>query len=58
MLFKQSPYWTFWAHDVNHIEIRHSEVSVHVDKSKYHDLKDLQAFNTDGFDGTLDSWLV
>ena len=50
LLLKQSPYWTFFAHDVNGIEVRHSAIEVHYDNATDHDWLDISAFNTDGFD--------
>lgn len=50
LLLRQSPYWTFYAHDINGIEIRDSAIEVHRDNASYHDLDDIGAFNTDGFD--------
>lgn len=50
LLLKQSPYWTFFANDVNGIEVRHSAVEVHRDNATDHDWYNMGAFNTDGFD--------
>lgn len=48
--FKNSPYWTVWLSDVLNVEIHHSNVSARRDNIDYHDLYDITAFNTDGFD--------
>jgi len=50
--FKNSPYWTFWVHDVDGLEVRHCEISAKRKDSDHHDIIDLTAFNTDGFDVT------
>ena len=52
LLFKDSPYWTFWAEYCNGMIIRYSDVSARWTNQDYHTLIDLQAFNTDGFDVT------
>eukprot|EP01124_Arcella_intermedia_P005924 TRINITY_DN13472_c0_g2_i1.p1 TRINITY_DN13472_c0_g2~~TRINITY_DN13472_c0_g2_i1.p1 ORF type:complete len:420 (-),score=83.51 TRINITY_DN13472_c0_g2_i1:8-1267(-) len=48
--FLNSPYWTFWAHGIDGLEVRNSHVSAKRDDYDGHDLIDLTAFNTDGFD--------
>lgn len=50
LAFLNSPYWTTLFHDVSDIVIRYCEVSVHVTDAATHTLRELQAFNTDGFD--------
>eukprot|EP01125_Pyxidicula_operculata_P011036 TRINITY_DN360_c3_g1_i1.p1 TRINITY_DN360_c3_g1~~TRINITY_DN360_c3_g1_i1.p1 ORF type:complete len:425 (-),score=33.74 TRINITY_DN360_c3_g1_i1:140-1414(-) len=48
--FLNSPYWTFWAHGIDGLEVRFSHVVAKRDDYDGHDLIDLSAFNTDGFD--------
>ena len=50
ILFKQPPYWTTLFDDVDGVTIRHSNISVHRTNATTHDIVELQAFNTDGFD--------
>lgn len=53
ILFKDSPYWTFWVTDVDGLEVRNCEINARRDHSKNsHDILELSAFNTDGFDIT------
>lgn len=52
LLFKNSPYWTFWAEECDGMVVRYSDVDVRWDNKEKHTLLDLQAFNTDGFDIT------
>lgn len=52
LLFKDSPYWTFYAENCDGLIVRYSDVDVRWDKKEFHSLLDLQAFNTDGFDVT------
>lgn len=52
LLFLNSPYWTFWVHGVDGLEVRYSDVDARRDNSEEHTLLDLTAFNTDGFDVT------
>merc|ERR1711957_491437 len=53
ILFRDSAYWTFWMTDVDGLEVRHSEIDNRRDHTKdTHDLLELSAFNTDGFDVT------
>eukprot|EP00958_Prasinococcus_capsulatus_P017696 scaffold2017_cov387-Prasinococcus_capsulatus_cf.AAC.2 len=47
---QDSPYWSFWANDVDTLEVRHAAVDVRRNAARQHDLYNLQAFNTDGFD--------
>ena len=51
ILLKNSPKWTFYGKDVANLEIRHTDVDArrHSDV-QWHDLNELTAFNTDGFD--------
>ena len=48
--FINSPYWTFWVHGVDGLEVRWCEVSARRTQIDGHDPVDLTAFNTDGFD--------
>mmetsp|Transcript_24108 Transcript_24108/g.33804 ORF Transcript_24108/g.33804 Transcript_24108/m.33804 type:complete len:421 (-) Transcript_24108:22-1284(-) len=48
--FIDSPYWTFWAHEIDGLEVRYCHVSAKRDYYDGHDIYDLTAFNTDGFD--------
>eukprot|EP01084_Bolivina_argentea_P091673 164986_1 len=48
--FKNSPYWTVYLEDIKNVEIHHSNVSARRDNRNYHNLYDITAFNTDGFD--------
>lgn len=51
ILLKNSPYWTFLANDIANLEIRNAEVDARRRPDiNYHDLSELTAFNTDGFD--------
>lgn len=50
ILFKDSPYWTTMFSDVDGVEIRYSKIDVrYFENSDIHDLKEIRAFNTDGF---------
>ena len=48
--FVNSPYWTFTAYDVLNLEISNSHISNRVNSADSHDVANLAAFNTDGFD--------
>jgi len=51
VLFLNSPYWTFDADSgTDGLEIRYSEISARRTRVDKHDLIDMTAFNTDGFD--------
>ena len=50
LLLKNSPYWTFLANDIANLEIRYTDVDARRTNIQYHDLTELTAFNTDGFD--------
>ena len=50
ILFKDSPYWTFYAEDVIDMEVMDTDIDVRRTDNNYHSLYDLTAFNTDGFD--------
>ena len=50
MSFINSPRWTFWVHYVDGLEVRHCEISARRTNQDRHDLIDMSAFNTDGFD--------
>lgn len=52
LLFKNSPYWTFYAEDSDGLLIRYCDVDARWTNLDKHTLLDLQAFNTDGFDLT------
>lgn len=47
-----SPYWTFWGHNMDGLEVRNSHITAKRDDYDGHDINDLTAFNTDGFDVT------
>jgi len=48
--FHDSPYWTFEAYQVDGMEIRFSSINNRRDEKDDHNLIELSAFNTDGFD--------
>ena len=48
--FKNSPYWNVLLSDVKNVEIHNTNVSARRTNIDYHDLFDITAFNTDGFD--------
>eukprot|EP00929_Paragymnodinium_shiwhaense_P019396 TRINITY_DN13242_c0_g1_i3.p1 TRINITY_DN13242_c0_g1~~TRINITY_DN13242_c0_g1_i3.p1 ORF type:complete len:339 (-),score=35.62 TRINITY_DN13242_c0_g1_i3:135-1151(-) len=52
LAFKQPPYWTFWAHGIQNLEVRWSSIDARRLDNHYnsHDIIELTAFNTDGFD--------
>jgi len=50
LFFRNSPYWTFLADQVQGLEIRHCDIDVRRDNVDGHTLFDMTAFNTDGFD--------
>lgn len=52
LLFHNSPYWTFWVHGVDGLEVRHTDIDVRRTTEDSHSVIDLTAFNTDGFDVT------
>lgn len=52
ILFKDSPFWTFWATDCDGMVIRYSDVDARITNISAHTVRDLTAFNTDGFDVT------
>jgi len=52
LLFKNSPYWTFWVHNVSHLEVRFTDIDNRRTNADKHDIIDMTAFNTDGFDVT------
>jgi hypothetical protein len=52
LLFKDSPYWTFYAEQCDGMLIRYSDVDARWTNASEHTILDLQAFNTDGFDVT------
>ncbi|UJR17717.1 hypothetical protein I4U23_004615 [Adineta vaga] len=51
ILLKNSPKWTFYGKDIANLEIRHTDVDARRHPNvQWHDLDELTAFNTDGFD--------
>lgn len=52
LILKDSPYWTFLADHVDGLEIRWTDISARRTDLDHHDIIDLTAFNTDGFDVT------
>lgn len=57
LLFKDSPYWTFSA-DVDGLEIRNSDIDARRMHDDGHNIIDITAFNTDGFDvGGKNIWI-
>lgn len=50
LLFRDSPYWTTYFNNVENLEIRFSDVEARRDNHTWHDINDMTAFNTDGFD--------
>jgi len=52
LFFLNSPYWTFWVHSVDGLEVRYCEISARRTNEDHHGIIDLTAFNTDGFDVT------
>jgi len=50
LLLKDSAYWTFWAHGIDGLEVRFTDISARRTPLDEHDIIDLTAFNTDGFD--------
>jgi len=50
IFFLDSPYWTFWVHDVDGLEVRNCEISARRSNQDNHNIIDMTAFNTDGFD--------
>jgi len=58
LMLKNSPRWSFWAPAAQGLEIRNSAVSARRDNYDGHDIVDLTAFNTDGFDVSgRDVWI-
>ena len=52
MYFQNSPYWTFYCNVCEDLEVRFSKISARRTELEFHDLVDITAFNTDGFDVT------
>jgi hypothetical protein len=52
IIFQNSPYWTFWVHEVDGLEVRFCDITARRTTINRHDLIDLSGFNTDGFDVT------
>jgi polygalacturonase len=50
IFFLDSPYWTFWVHGVDGLEVRHSRIEARRSDKENHNIIDMTAFNTDGFD--------
>jgi len=50
LLFKDSPCWTFWVSRVDGLEVRNCEISARRTDQDNHNIIDMTAFNTDGFD--------
>jgi len=50
ILFLNSPYWTFWVHGVDGLEVRFCEISARRSNDDHHGIIEMTAFNTDGFD--------
>jgi len=50
IFFKNSPYWTFDASDVDGLEVRHCKIEARRTDKDGHGVIDITAFNTDGFD--------
>jgi polygalacturonase len=50
LFFKNSPYWTTYFDDVEELEIRHCVIDARIDNATNHNIVDISAFNTDGFD--------
>eukprot|EP01091_Cochliopodium_minus_P015762 TRINITY_DN5699_c0_g1_i1.p2 TRINITY_DN5699_c0_g1~~TRINITY_DN5699_c0_g1_i1.p2 ORF type:complete len:358 (-),score=83.97 TRINITY_DN5699_c0_g1_i1:53-1126(-) len=52
LYFLDSPYWTFWGHEMDGLEVRYCNITAKRNNFDGHDFVDLSAFNTDGFDVT------
>jgi polygalacturonase len=52
LFLKNSPYWTFWAESMDGLEVRWTDIDARRDDDDGHDIIDITAFNTDGFDVT------
>lgn len=50
VLLKDSPYWTFYADNIEGLEVRYSTIDARRMNDDGHNIIDLTAFNTDGFD--------
>lgn len=50
LLLQDSPYWTFWATDVDGLEVRYTDIDARRTTLDGHTAVDLTAYNTDGFD--------
>ena len=46
ILLRNAPFWSFYAQNVDGLVVRHAQVDVRVTPINYHDLINLQAFNT------------
>ena len=50
MFLKNSPYWTFYASDIDNFKVRYSKIDARYrDNATRHDLGEIRAFNTDGW---------
>ena len=52
MFFHNSPYWTLTIESVDGLEIRYCDIEARRTDLDEHDIIDLTAFNTDGYDVT------
>eukprot|EP01062_Namystynia_karyoxenos_P010444 TRINITY_DN136_c0_g1_i3.p1 TRINITY_DN136_c0_g1~~TRINITY_DN136_c0_g1_i3.p1 ORF type:complete len:456 (+),score=169.32 TRINITY_DN136_c0_g1_i3:74-1369(+) len=52
ILFLNSPYWTVWIDQVDGLEIRWCDIDARRDHTDGHNIYDITAFNTDGYDVT------
>lgn len=51
LFFLDSPYWTFWVHGVDGLEVRHTKIEARrQEDADDHNIIEMTAFNTDGFD--------
>ena len=59
LFFHNSPYWTFWADSAQNLEIRFSDiVAKRSADADTHNVYEMSAFNTDGFDVSGDNvWI-
>ena len=50
LYFKDSAYWNVYLNDVKNVHVHNTNISAKRDNIDHHDLYDITAFNTDGFD--------
>jgi hypothetical protein len=50
IILKDSPYWTFWFSNTDGLEVRNAHIDARRLNDDGHDIIDITAFNTDGFD--------